>query len=225
MKNIQNNRGVIFDLDGVLIDSGWAHKQAWFDLAKRENLEFSDDFFNDTFGMQNAQIIPLMVRRELKPDELEKLSDWKEQRYRDIVSEKLVLSPGAEKLMTELRENGFQLAIGSSAPKANLDLIFKCLKLNDFINTVVTKEDVRNGKPAPETFLTAARKLSVLPRDCIVVEDAVHGIEAARAAGMLVIALTTTRGREDLFGADIVADNLDELKVEDFVGLFTGRLD
>ena len=222
MNAVDNGKGVIFDLDGVLIDSGWAHKQAWFDLAEKEGLEFSDKFFNDTFGMQNAQIIPMLVRRELVQGELEDMSDWKEQRYRDIVSEKLSLSQGAEKLLAELKEKGFRLAIGSSAPKVNLDLIFRCLKLDNYINACVTKEDVKNGKPSPETFLKAAQKLSLLPRHCVVVEDAVHGIEAAKAAGMPVIALTTTRDREDLSGADIIADNLDELKVEDFVGLVAG---
>ena len=225
MTTVENGKGVIFDLDGVLIDSGWAHKQAWFDLAKKEGLEFTDEFFNDTFGMQNAQIIPMLVRRELRPGELEDMSDWKEQRYRDIVSEKLALSFGAERLMTKLKERGFRLAIGSSTPKANLDLIFQCLKLNNYINAVVTKEDVKNGKPAPETFLMAAQKLSIRPQHCIVIEDAIHGIEASKAAGMSVIALTTTRNREDLSGADIIADNLDELKVEDFVGLIADRLD
>jgi len=225
MTTVDNGKGVIFDLDGVLIDSGWAHKQAWFDLAEREHLEFSDEFFNDTFGMQNDQIIPMLLGRELGPGELEEMSEWKEQRYRDIVAERLVLSPGAERLLAELKKSGFRLAIGSSTPKANLDLIFQCLKLDNYINEYVTKEDVKNGKPAPDTFLKAAQKVSLLPQFCVVVEDAVHGIKAARAAGMSVIALTTTRGREDLSGADIIADNLDELKIEDFVGLITGRLD
>ena len=225
MDVVDNGKGVIFDLDGVLIDSGWAHKRAWFDLAEKEGLEFSDEFFNDTFGMQNAQIIPMLVGRELKPGELEELSDWKEQRYRDIISEKLTLSPGAERLMTGLKEKSFRLAIGSSAPKANLDLIFRRLKLGCYINACVTKEDVKNGKPSPDTFLKAAQKLSLPPAHCVVVEDAVHGIEAARAAGMSVIALTTTRKREDLSGADIIAGNLSELQVEDFVGLIKVRFD
>ncbi len=224
MTTVDSGKGVIFDLDGVLIDSGWAHKQAWFDLAEREGLEFSDKFFYDTFGMQNAQIIPMLLGRELASVELEEMSEWKEQRYRDIVSERLTLSPGAERLLAELKEKGFRLAIGSSTPKANLELTFKCLKLDNYINEYVTKEDVKNGKPAPDTFIRAAQKLSLLPKHCVVVEDAVHGIEAAKAAGMSVIALTTTRDRKDLSGADIIADSLDELKVEDFVALITSRL-
>jgi beta-phosphoglucomutase family hydrolase len=225
MATVDSDKGVIFDLDGVLIDSGWAHKQAWFDLAERESLDFSDDLFNDTFGMQNDQIIPILIGHEVEPDKLEEMSEWKERRYRDIVSERLTLSPGAENLLAELKDKGFRLAIGSSTPKANLDLMFQCLKLNNYINEYVTKEDVENGKPAPDTFITAAQKLMLSPQYCVVVEDAVHGIEAANAAGMSVIALTTTREREDLSGADIIADSLAELKVEDFVGLIKGRLD
>lgn len=225
MTSLDGGKGVIFDLDGVLVDSGWAHKQAWFDLAEREGLEMSDEFFYGTFGMQNAQIIPLLVGRDLSSDEFEELSDWKEQRYRDLISDKLVLPPGAERLLIELKENGFLLAIGSSAPKANLDLILQRLKLNHYIGVCITKEDVTRGKPAPDTFLQAAQKLSLAPRYCIVVEDAVPGIEAGKAAGMSVVALTTTRDRADLLEADIIVNGLDELKAADFVGLLAGRFD
>ncbi len=225
MGSVDDGKGVIFDLDGVLIDSGWAHKQAWFDLAEKEGYNMSDDFFFGTFGMQNAQILPMLVGRDLSMEEVDRLSDWKEQRYRDLISDKLVLSRGAERLLRELKDNGFLLAIGSSAPKDNLYLIFNCLNLQSYIDTYVTKEDVNEGKPAPETFLKAAQKISLPPRHCVVVEDAVQGVEAAKAAGMFVIAVTTTRDRADLIGADIIADGLDELKVEDFVGLLTGGSD
>jgi beta-phosphoglucomutase len=216
-------QGVIFDLDGVLIDSGWAHKQAWFDLAEKEDLRMSDEFFYNTFGMQNAQIIPMLAGRDLPPGVLENLSEWKERRYRSLISDKLVLSTGAEGLLRELKENAFLLAIGSSAPKENLDIIFHRLKLDHYIDATVTKEEVARGKPAPETFLRAAQKLSLAPKDCVVVEDAVPGIEAGRAAGMTVVALTTTRDRDDLIGADLVVDGLNELKAADFVGLLAGR--
>ncbi len=222
MTSVDDGKGVIFDLDGVLIDSGWAHKRAWFDLAEKEGLHMSDEFFTGTFGMQNAQIIPRLVGRSLLSEELEELSEWKEQRYRDLISEKLVLSAGAERLLIELREKGFLLAIGSSTPKANLDLIFQRLKLDNYIDACVTKEDVTRGKPAPDTFLKAAQKLFLVPRHCLVVEDSIPGIEAGKAAGMPVIALTTTRDRADLKEADIIADGLDELRADVFVRLLTG---
>jgi len=225
MTAVEDGKGVIFDLDGVLIDSGWAHKQAWFDLAEKEGYKMSDEFFSDTFGMQNVQIIPMLVGRELPAEEMDRLSDWKEQRYRDLMSVKLELSPGAEKLLRELKDDGFLLAIGSSAPKENLELIFKCLRLDSYIDACVTKEDVIKGKPAPDTFLKAAQRLSLRPQNCIVVEDAVHGVEAAKTAGMFVIALTTTRDRADLLEADIIVNGLDELKAVNFVGLLAGRAD
>ncbi len=225
MNSVGDGKGVIFDLDGVLIDSGWAHKQAWFDLAEKEGYKMSDDFFFETFGMQNAQILPKLAGSDLSMEEINRLSDWKEQRYRDLISEKLVLTRGAERLLHELKENGFHLAIGSSAPKDNLNLIFKFLSLQDYINAYVTKEDVSKGKPAPDTFLKAAQKISLPPRHCVVVEDAVQGIEAAKTAGMFVIAVTTTRDRAKLTEADIVVDSLDELKAADFVGLFAGGSD
>jgi beta-phosphoglucomutase family hydrolase len=225
MNSIDDGKGVIFDLDGVLIDSGWAHKQAWFDLAGKEGYKMSDDFFFETFGMQNAQILPMLAGRDLSLEEIDRLSDWKEQRYRDLISDELVLSRGVERLLRELKDDGFLLAIGSSAPKDNLKLIFQCLKLDTYIDACVTKEDVIEGKPAPDTFLRAAQKISLPPGHCVVVEDAIQGIEAAKSAGMHVIAVTTTRDRADLAEADIVVDSLDELKAVDFVGLLAGSSD
>ena len=222
MSNGDGQMGVIFDLDGVLIDSGWAHRQAWYDLAEHEDLEMSDEFFTSTFGMQNYQILPMLAGRKLSDDEIERLSDWKEQRYRDLIAEKLTLSPGGARLLDELKGEGFLLAIGSSAPRANLDLVLERLRLARSFDACVSKEDVANGKPAPDTFLRAAQKLTLPPDRCVVVEDAVHGIEAARAAGMRVIALTTTRDRAALSRADMIADGLGELRAEDFRKLLNG---
>jgi beta-phosphoglucomutase len=214
--------GVIFDLDGVLVDSGWAHRQAWCDLAEREGFRISNEFFTNTFGMQNYQIFPMLAGCDLSREEIDRLSDWKEQRYRDLITAKLTLPPGGARLLDELKDAGFRLAIGTSAPRANLDLVLERLALRSYFDALVTKEDVANGKPAPDTFLAAAQKLALPPRRCIVVEDAVQGVEAGKAAGMPVIALTTTRGRADLSRADMIADGLGELKAEDFRKLLAG---
>jgi len=213
------NRGVIFDLDGVLVDTGWAHKQSWYDLAEREGFGMSDEVFYNTFGMQNYQIVPILLGQEVSAEEVERLSDWKEQRYRAIVAEKLTLANGAKALLDDLKNEGFLLAIGSSAPRANLDLILERLDIQAVFDAYVTKEDISKGKPAPETFLKAAEKLAVPAGRCVVVEDAVQGIEAGKAAGMPVVAITTTRKRADLTKADIVVDSLAELRAEDFVKL------
>ena len=220
--NVDGRMGVIFDLDGVLADTGWAHRQAWYDLAEREDLDMSDEFFTSTFGMQNYQILPMLYWRDLSRRQIERLSDWKEQRYRDLIVEKLTLPPGGERLLNELRNAGFRLAIGSSAPRANVDMVLDRLSVRDYFAACVTKEDVSNGKPAPDTFLAAAQKLELPPHRCVVVEDAVQGVEAGKAAGMPVIALTTTRDRSALTQADMIADGLGELRVRDFKTLLNG---
>ncbi|MBP7050054.1 MAG: HAD family phosphatase [Phycisphaerae bacterium] len=210
--------GVIFDMDGVLVDTGWAHRQAWFDLGAEEGLAMSDEFFRNTFGMQNATILP-MLRPGISKQEIERLSDWKERRYRQVVLERPCLAPGAETLLKDLKEHGFRLAIGSSAPPENLDVFWDGLALRNYFDARVTSEEVSEGKPSPQTFLRAAEKLGLTPACCAVIEDAVQGVQAGRAAGMTVVAVTTTRKRNDLAQADHIVDSLTELKAVDFLRL------
>lgn len=223
MTSVGNSMGVIFDLDGVLVDTGWAHKQSWYDLAKHEGFSLSDEFFYSTFGMHNYQIIPMLLGRELPQEQINRLSEWKEQRYRELIADRLALPEEVKTLLDDLKSKGFLLAVGSSAPRANLNLILERLHVHDYFNAYITGEDVSNGKPAPETFLKAAQKLSLPPSHCVVVEDAVQGVEAGKAAGMAVVAVTTTRNRADLVQADIIVDSLAELRAEHFVKLLTDR--
>jgi HAD superfamily hydrolase (TIGR01509 family) len=129
------------------------------------------------------------------------------------------LAEGAETLINDLEDKGFLLAIGSSAPRENIDFICSKVPLLQQFDACVAGEDVPRGKPAPDTFLKAAEKLSLAPNRCVVVEDAVQGIEAAKAAAMRVVALTTTRSREDLLQADLIVDSLAELTARDFAAL------
>lgn len=222
MGSLDHDKGVIFDMDGVLVDSGWAHRQAWFDLAEAEGLEMSDEFFRKTFGMQNDTILP-MLRPGISKPEMDRLSDYKERRYRELVASQPKAADGVLALLSDLKASGFRLAIGSSAPRANLDVFWGPLGLADYFEAVVTKEQVIEGKPSPETFLKAAGMLSLAPQRCVVVEDALHGVQAARAAGMPVVAVTTTRSRAELAHADRVVDSLAELKAADFAMLLNQR--
>lgn len=223
MSKAGEGKGVIFDLDGVLIDSGPAHRQSWYDLAEREGYKMSDEFFHDTFGMQNFQVIPMLAGCELPPEKIDEISDWKEQRYREIFADTIKLADGGERLFNELKSEGFRLAIGSSTPKENLNFVMEHLKIEKFFDTIVSMKDVARGKPAPDTFLLAAENLSLKSENCVVIEDSLAGIEAAKAAQMFIIALTTTRRRDELTDADIIAAGLHELTVKDFVTIFKAR--
>ena len=115
MRTSSNDMGVIFDLDGVLVDTGWAHKQSWLDLGEKEGFSMSDEFFYSTFGMQNYMIIPMLIGRELPRDEIDRMADWKERRYREIIADHLEPAEGAKNLLEDLRSSGFHTAVGSSA--------------------------------------------------------------------------------------------------------------
>ena len=225
MTESDSRMSVIFDLDGVLVDTGWAHKQSWYDLAEKEGFSMTDKFFYSTFGMQNYQIIPMLLGRDAALDEVNRLSDWKEQRYRKIIVEKLVPAEGAKSLLCDLKSEDFLLAVGSSAPRANLELVLTRTDLKDYFDAYVSGEDVTNGKPAPDTFLKAAEKLSLDAESCVVVEDAVQGVEAGKAASMPVVAVTTTRNRADLHRADIIVDSLTQLQARHFIELLRNRSD
>ena len=217
MKNNTNSpQAVIFDLDGVLIDTGQFHKQSWFDLAEREGWTMTDEFFYQTFGMQNYQIIPQLSQQLLSDEKIRQLSEWKEQRYRELIAGKLTLLDGAEQLIKNLKQNDFRLAIGSSTPRVNLDFMLECIPVAHYFDALITDEDVQNGKPAPDTFLAAAQKLNLPPAACVVVEDAIPGLQAAKAAQMAVIAITSTRQRSELSLADKIVDSLTELAAADF---------
>jgi beta-phosphoglucomutase len=222
MKAANKQIGVIFDLDGVLVDTGPFHKQSWYDLAAKEGFDMSDELFYGTFGMQNYAIIPILAGRQVPVEEIERMSEWKEKRYRELIASKLGLIKGARELLEDLKSNGFLLAIGSSAPRANLDVVLKCCNICDYFDVCVTGEDVRNSKPAPDTFLKAAEKLKLPPQRCVVIEDSVPGVQAGKAAGMAVVAITTTRNRQDIKDADMIVESFTELRADVFINLLMG---
>jgi beta-phosphoglucomutase len=207
---------VIFDLDGVIVDTGPFHKQSWYDLAEKYNFQMTDRLFYDTFGMQNHEIIPRLANDQVSEDRLKQMSDWKEQRYRQLIAGSVDPMDGVIELISDLKKSGFGLAIGTSAPKENLDLILENIDLRKYFDAYVIGPEVKNSKPAPDTFLLAAKKLSADASRSIVVEDALVGVKAAKAAKMKVVAVTTTTTREKLNSADLIVESLSELIAADF---------
>ena len=131
--------------------------------------------------------------------------------------------PGVLKIINELKSLGFMLAVGSSGPSENVELLLDTLQIKHNFDVVITAKEVQKGKPEPDVFLIAAKALNVAPENCIVIEDAPVGIQAAKAAGMNCIALTTTHVKEELNGAQIISKNLTEISINDIINLFNKK--
>lgn len=206
-------QAVIWDLDGVVIDSEEDHKKAWQRLARETGVEFSDEQFAATFGRRNDDIVPA-IWGVVSAEELQKLADRKEAYYRDYVRSTAAFLSGSQELMSALHNTGYPQALGSSAPIANIELVKEVLGLDRYINAFVSGETVPHGKPAPDIFLKAAKELGMEPAHCLVIEDAVAGIAAARAGGMYSIAVAYSRELPGLQVATLVVKDLTEVTVE-----------
>lgn len=182
--------GVIWDLDGTLADTGELHYQSWCRLARELGKEYTREQFSATFGMRNPEIIPRVFGTGYAAQEIADLGFRKEEYYRQEARNGIELIPGARTLIEQLHRAGVRQAIGSSTPRANVDLLLELTGLRTFFPAVVTLEDTSRGKPDPEVFLTAANRLEIPPKRCTVLEDAPAGIQAARAAGMIAIGVT-----------------------------------
>lgn len=204
-------KGVIFDWDGVVIDSSAEHERSWEILAEEISQPLPEGHFKLGFGKKNEVIIPEILGWAKNPAGIEKLSLRKETIYRELVRQRGVqILPGARELLIALRNERIPRAIGSSTPRQNLEAIFAATGLGEFFDAVVCGDDVSNGKPAPDVFLLAAQKLALAPADCLVIEDAHAGIEAARRAGIPVLAVATTNPLADLAYADGAVESLAE---------------
>jgi beta-phosphoglucomutase family hydrolase len=212
---IRGDYAVIWDVDGVIIDSGEQHRQAWSQLAQENGFPYTDDAFWATFGMRNADILPRMFGVSGPPDRIQALGDRKEAIYRALLAREATALPGAKDLLAALHAAGYRQALGSSAPEENIRAIVSLLNIGAYLEATVSGETVARGKPAPDIFLAAAAKLGVAPARCLVIEDAPAGVAAARAGGMRCIAVRRA-GLADAPGleaADFVAATLRDVTV------------
>jgi beta-phosphoglucomutase len=218
---------VIWDMDGTLVDTAELHFQAWVALTRELGKPFSRAEFAATFGWRNPEIIRHLWGTHHGEQEIADLGNRKEVLYRTAAAQEgVALLPGARPLLEGLRTAGFKQAIGSSAPRANLDLILQLTKTAPLFNAVVSMEDTQRGKPDPQVFLLAAGKLGVLPSRCLVVEDAPVGVQAAKAGGMKAIAVRfVAHHSEDALraaGADLVVPTLEAVSVDTVRRLIEG---
>jgi len=213
--------GVLWDMDGVLADTGEFHYQAWSQVLAAYDLLMTRELFQATFGMNNAGVIAALLGRTPEPGLLAGLSERKEAQFRQTLRGHVRPLPGVRLWLERLKAGGVPQAIASSAPPANIEVIVGELGLRAYFAAIVTGYALP-AKPDPALFLEAARQIGVAPERCVVVEDAVAGVEAARRAGMRCFAVTTTNPAEALRGADVVVERLDELAADAFGRLLGG---
>ena len=205
--------GVIWDMDGVLVDTGEFHYRSWRRVFADLETEFSRDQFRVTFGMNNAGILEEILGYPPEFNFVEQVSDQKEGHFRRTIKGRVKPLPGALEWLRQLKEMGFHQAIASSAPQTNIDVLVDELQIRDFFEVIVSGYDMP-GKPNPDVFLKAADLMDVPPMNCVVIEDAVAGVRAAKNAGMRCVAVTTTNPAHLLSDADIIVDRLDILPLE-----------
>ena len=207
------SKAVLFDVDGVLVDSYRAHLESWQRLAAETDVTFTQQQFHETFGRRSRDILASFWPVERFPSSMyQELDDRKEALYREIVSDSFPGMEGSLRLIDDLRRDGWQLAAASSGPPENVHLVLRRLDRIAAFGAVITGRDVRHGKPNPQVFELAARAVGVPPESCVVIEDAPAGIEAAHAAGMVAVGLCSTgRTRQELRDAELVVDGLAEL--------------
>ena len=210
--------GVIFDMDGVLVDSADAHYESWRLLGVENGREITRAQFDASFGRRNVEIIPLRFG-EVAPDELRRLSERKEVLFQEIVERQVPAVPGAAELVRKLKEAGVRLAVGSSGPLLNIQIMLRGMGVLELFEQIVSAEDVTRGKPDPQVFALACARLGLPSERCVVIEDAPAGVEAARAAGTRVVAVQMHHSREAFAQADMIVERLADLQVADFIDL------
>jgi HAD superfamily hydrolase (TIGR01509 family) len=215
--------GVIFDWDGVVINSAILHEKSWEILASELELNLPLNHFKLGFGKKNEFIIPEILKWSHDQFEVKKWGQRKEEIYRELCkAEGIAMLDGMKKFLNSLKAEKIPCVIGTSTERDNLSLAFSQLNIGHFFSGAICSEDVSQGKPSPEVFLKAAQIIEQKPEDCVVLEDSTHGIEAAISGGMKAIGLLTTKKESELLssGADQVISNPTNLNISLLRDLF-----
>jgi len=217
---MDQSRAVLFDMDGVLVLSGPAHWLAWRAATAARGLDLTHAQFLSFNGFTNPDICARLWGEAATPAFVAEVALHKEGAFRDAIRSCVPLAPGCRELLASLRRLGASIAVGSSAPQGNVDLVLDGGGIRPFFQAVVHEGMVARGKPAPDIFLRAAQLLEVPPARCRVVEAAPSGVRAAVAAGMRVVGVLTNHVAAELLdeGAERVVPSLLDLDAASLLG-------
>lgn len=190
---------VIFDMDGVIVHTNPFHKEAWQVFCQTHGLEIDQaEFERKSYGRINADILVMLFGPDLPPDRIEAMGREKEALFRELAAGKLPPLAGLEDLLTALDHMNVTRAVATSAPPENVDFVMAETGLARFFPIIIDETHVRRGKPAPDIYQAAARKLNMPAHRCLVFEDSLAGIQSGRNAGMTVVGLSTTHPSREL---------------------------
>lgn len=210
-------KGLLFDMDGVLVNNLEIHRQAFAEFFRFYGVERTFDELNRVFGRGNDDIMgELMPRDVVERVGIRELGYQKEAIYRRIYAPIIEPQPGLINFLADAEREGLRSAVGSSGYRVNVDFVLDKCDIARYFSAIVAGDEVTNCKPHPEIYLTAAAKLGLKPSECVVFEDAEAGIEAAHSAGIKVVALATTFDREFLAktDADVIVDDFRDVTIE-----------
>src|SRR6266566_104177 len=214
------DRAVLWDMDGNLIDSEEFHWISWRNALATEGIAITREQFLSSFGQRNDSIIPRWLGNASTPERIERIANAKEELYRHLVRRDGISPlPGVANWIHRLHKEGWLQAIASAAPRANIDAVLEALSATHIFQGIVSADDVHRGKPDPDVFLAAASRVGVSPEQCIVVEDAVAGVQGARSAGMRSIGVSHNGAH---LPADVVVESLELLEPDAFEMLLEG---
>lgn len=206
------NVAIIFDMDGVIVDTNPYHKIALRQFCEKHSIHLSDDeLINRIYGRPNKEWIVNLFRREMSPSDLSAYGEEKEKIFRDLYEKDLRPLNGLKEFLDQLVGLGIPTAIGTSAPRSNVDFVLRRTGLEKYFNVVLDESHVGRGKPDPEIYLKVAAAVNFPPGHCIVFEDSFSGVASAQAAGTKVVGVATTHTREELSHTEYV--------ITDFAGL------
>ncbi len=213
MKNVSfKEYGIIWDMDGVLIDTAEAHYQAWKNTLSNYGIDFSRKYFDDTFGINDSSLVIEVIHPKPTDIMIQEISLQKEMLYRKGIKKSLVIYPGAKEILGACQAHGFKQALDSSAPQENIDATMEISGLRPFFDRVISTDGMPSKK-FPDAYLAAATALNLAPDHCLVVEDSILGIEGAKKAGMTCIAIASTHPQNRLQQANWVASSIEKLNI------------
>lgn len=208
MADNNKNWGIIFDLDGTLLNNNPFHLKAWQALCRKHGKELTDeDYKTNMSGKNNNDSMKYLFGTDLSQESLNAFKEEKEELYRELYRPHAKPVEGAEALIKSLIAEEIPIALATSATPVNIVFTLEALNFTDYFKTVVDSTQISRGKPDPEIYLTAADRININPAACIVFEDSLTGVQGAKAAGMKVIGMTTSHSPEELSKADKTINN------------------